>query len=303
MEKIKYLLIAAMLPALAIAQDPQFGTDNLSLYSFDRNVIEYSTGTLPTVLMESETGTRYSGDFQRKSAFLAAIMSAAVPGVGEAYTGNWWRAIMHAGIEVAGWSLYLHYDGRGDSQTALYKRYANNHWDVTRYAEWLNVYWGGQIRISDDSSLPPWERVDWSEIHEVERRYSHFSHTLEPYDTQQYYELIGKYPQYTRGWEDSHPVGNFLPTETEVTAEQTAYFDDISEMFKFYSGKRGYANTLYARAHNAVLAVFLNHFASAFHAAFLAHRYNQTHLSMDIEYRDDLYGVRYVPTINLHIGF
>ncbi len=299
---MKYILMMLLLPAVSIAAEPPFRSDPVYQPVFDRDVMNYYSGSF-TEMIES-AGDDYSGaNVRRKSSLLAGFMSAAVPGAGEVYAGSWWRGLLHFGLEVTAWGFYFHYDGRGDDQTKLYQNYANRHWDVTKYARWLNVYWGAEIYIVPDENLPPWERVDWQELNEFERTISQFSHRLEPFGTQQYYELIGKYPQYTRGWEDSNPVGNFEPAENQVRAEQDAYFDDITEMFSFYSGKRGYANTLYARAHNAVIVVFLNHFISAFHAAYLAHSFNQAQLTVDLENRKDLYGERFVPMMKLSVGF
>jgi len=302
MEKMKYILIMLLLPAVSNAADPPWKTNPVYQSVFDRDVLQYHFDTFSETINIIDDG--YSGkNVQKKSPLLAGIMSAAVPGAGEIYAGSWWRGLIHFGIEIGSWVAYFHYDAKGDDQTALFERYANQHWDVTRYVRWLNVYWGGSIYVDPNYNLSPWERVDWQQVNEFERTISQFSHRLEPFGTQQYYELIGKYPQYNRGWEDSHPIGNFEPAENQIRAEQDAYFDDISEMFSLYSGKRGYANTLYTRAHNAVLVVFLNHFISAFHAALIAHSYNQAHIAVDIENRKDLYGERFVPTMRLRIEF
>ncbi len=302
MEKIKYILILVLFPVLSIAAEPPFMSVPVYQSIFDHDVMDYYSGSFVETI-EFNEDVYYGVNTRRKSSLLAGFMSAVVPGAGEVYAGRWWRGLLHFGLEVTGWGFYIHYNAEGDDQTKRYQNYADRYWDVTKYARWLNVYWGANIFINPDDTLPPWERVDWNELNEFEYTISQFSHRLEPFGTQQYYELIGKYPQYTRGWEDSNPIGNFEPAENQLRAEQDAYFDDITEMFSFYSGKRGYANTLYARAHNAVIVVFLNHFASAFHAAFLAHRFNQTQLRVDLENRKDLYGERFVPMMKLSIGF
>jgi hypothetical protein len=302
MEQIKYSLMLIFLPVIVCAAHPPFQDEFIHVAFFDRDVIEFYSGSL-LGSREYSYGDQFGSGVGRKSPLLAGLMSVAIPGAGEVYAGQWWRGLVHLGIEITGWAFYFHYDGRGDSQTDLYKRYANQYWSVVDYAEWLNDYWidtigdnrPHRIYIDPDENKNPWERVHWNEIHAVETRIAQFSHRLEPYGTQQYYELIGKYPQYTRGWKDS------IPLEDKET-ERVAYFHDITEMFSYYSSKRGYANTLYGRAHNAVLVVFLNHFISAFHAAYLAHRFNKTRFVVDIENRNDLYGHRFVPAIRLNIG-
>ncbi len=290
-----------LMPAVSFATNPPFKSESLSYSIFDQNVMGYCSGSVLDG-MESRDGMRSNTTISRKSPLLAGFMSAAIPGAGEVYAGRWWRGIMHFGVELAAWGFYFHYDSRGDSQTRLFERYANQHWSVVKYAQWLNDYLGANININGDTSLPPWERVNWTELNDFEKTVPHFSHRLDPYGTQQYYEMIGKYPQFNRGWEDSTPHPD-PSVEVSVNNGPGLYYHDISEMFLFYSGKRGYANTLYARAHNAAIVVFLNHFISAFHAAYLAHRFNETHFTVDIENRNDIYGERFVPTVRLRVGF
>lgn len=293
-------------PAISFATNPPFKDQPLIHNLFDRDVLEYNAAAF--TWSEVSAASAFPESVNRKSPLLAGILSAAIPGAGEVYSGHWIRALVHFGIELTAWGFYFHYDARGDSQTELYKGFAHENWNVVDYAKWLNDYWWdtipdlennprpNRINIDEDVNKNPWERVSWSEIHAIETKIQQFSHRLEPFGTQQYYELIGKYPQYTRGWNDSIPLD-------DVEQERIEYFDDISDMFTFYSSKRGYANTLYARAHNAAIVVFLNHFISAFHAAYLAHRFNEAHFAVDIENRRDLYGERFVPTMRLQIEF
>lgn len=300
MEKIKYILILALIPVFAAA-NPPFKAQKTSFSIFDRDVLEYYPGTVPENIRSSDAVG--PDGVNRKSPFLAGIMSAAIPGAGEVYAGRWVRGLMHFGVEVTGWVFYFHYNSRGDRQTAFFEDYADTYWSVIRYVDWLNEYWGADIGYLDENNLPPWERVNWQDINNFEATISQFSHRLEPYGTQQYYELIGKYPQYNRGWEDSIPHEDHGIETGEGTGNPGLYFTDISDKFNYYSGQRGYANTLYARAHNAVIVVFINHIISAFHAAYLAHRYNETHFAVDIENRRDLYGDRFIPTVRFRVGF
>jgi hypothetical protein len=267
---------------------------------FDADPMQYLDGTHLAGYTLTEDTLPLSG--RRKSPFLAGVMSFAIPGAGEIYSGNYWQAAMHLSFEAAGWYLYLYNQSKGDDMTDFYKDYANGNWSVVRYAGWLNEYWleeaGGvpQILIDPDVSKNPWQRVSWEQIHVVERGVRQFSHTLEPYGTQQYFELIGKYPQYNRGWSDSEPYEN-------GAIERVRYFDEISEMFSYYSGLRGRANTYYSRSHNFALVIFLNHFVSAMHAAFLTHRFNQTRLSVDLEQHPTPFGVRTNPALKLKVSF
>jgi hypothetical protein len=92
----------------------------------------------------------------------------------------------------------------------------------------------------------PWTQVNWAELNRMERDIAgYYSHTLPPYGEQQYYELIGKYPQFNQGWNDAPPSFN--------------YGDALTPNFVYYSGERGKANSLYASASRWVTVVIISH--------------------------------------------
>ncbi len=64
----------------------------------------------------------------------------------------------------------------------------------------LNTYQDANIQINPDETLPPWERVNWNELNAMTETGVHIH--LPPHGEQQYYELIGKYHQYSSGWND-----------------------------------------------------------------------------------------------------
>jgi len=113
-----------------------------------------------------------------------------------------------------------------------------------------------------------------------------FSHTLPSHGEQQYYELIGKYPQFDPGWDDgSGPV-----SET-----------NISPHFKSYSLMRGYANDLYSKASTALVIVVVNHALSALDAAWSASRYNNVHAELEMKMQRTPFGVEVVPTATVSV--
>jgi hypothetical protein len=64
----------------------------------------------------------------RRSPALAFFASAAVPGAGQLYMGNWKLAAAFAGLEVLGWVLYLNEDNKGRDLEKDYKRFADDHY-------------------------------------------------------------------------------------------------------------------------------------------------------------------------------
>ena len=225
----------------------------------------------------------------RKSPFLAGALSAAVPGTGEIYSESYLKGAVFLAAEVIGWAINIAYNRKGDRATSDFQNFADANWSVAEYASWLNTNKGCNIPIiMGDPSLPPWKRVDWAELNKCERELGGiFSHTLPVYGDQQYYELIGKYPQYNPGWRDA---------DRSHVSE-----DNISGLFKSYSLMRGHANDLYDVASTVVIVVVINHILSAADGAWSASRYNSFHSELGLKMRDTPLGSEIVPTATLHV--
>jgi hypothetical protein len=190
-----------------------------------------------------------------KSPWLAAGLSALVPGAGELYAGSVWRAALFFAVEVTAWSVAYSYDKKGDRQTDSFQSYADAHWSVVRYARFAET-----LAPADQGPFH-WDlgngAVDWSELNRMERAIGGwFSHTLPQYGEQQYFELIGKYPQFNQGWDDAPST--------------FTYGDPLTARFIYYSGERGLANRYYDRATTFVTIALVNHLLSAIDAAWAA---------------------------------
>ncbi len=226
-------------------------------------------------------------NYDEKSPWLAALFSAILPGSGEFYAGSYIKAGIFVAIEAAFISTAIIYNNKGDNKTNDYKNYADHHWSVVKYAQWLIDYHNADPAIitSDDPNLPPWERVNLSLLNQYEVG----SHNLVMHGEQQYYELIGKYYQYSPGWDDYNNGSNN---------------EDISANFKYYAGQRGDANDLYNIADKAVIVLYINHFLSILDAYWTTTRYNK---SIAMKFRINqvryAYKTELVPTLNVKIGF
>lgn len=278
-----------------------------SLYSQQEMNNSYLTGTLTfdakSILkdykepLKSES-VMYSVE-NKKSPLLAGVLSALIPGAGEFYSGEYLRAGIFLALEATVVTTAIIYDNKGDRKTNEFQDYADaytnpdHNWSAVRYAEWLNKYGTPdpetgeikQIPINPDESLPPWERVNWTLLNEAENG----SHKLPPHGEQQYYELIGKYHQYSSGWNDFTGGGN-----KEL----------VSPNFIFYSKMRGDANDFYAVASTAVIGIYVNHFLSALDAVWVSIQHNK-----DIALKFRLENIQltdktvFYPTINLSYNF
>jgi len=217
-----------------------------------------------------------SGEQPYRSPWIAAGLSAVLPGAGEFYAESYWKAAAFLAIEVAVWSIAYSYDKRGDRQTDYYQDFANKHWSVVKYAEYAldnlvpqasRDYYTQNLWIPGTDGRPPWEQVNWSVLNQMEREIGrtaagqYYSHTLPLYGEQQYFELIGKYQQFNQGWNDAPPTYN--------------YPEPVTSNFLFYSKERGKANDYYATASTAVTIGVLNHILSAVDAAWSASTFNK----------------------------
>lgn len=244
----------------------------------------------------------------RKSSVLAGGMSLLIPGAGEFYTKSYWRAGGFLLAEAGLWVFYASYYSKGNTQTDLFQNFADDHWSVVRYAQWIqdNVTklnpdvsaFAGYL-IPGTENRPPWERVDWAKINAVENAIAQrpgngFTHQLPHRPEQQYFELIGKYPQFAAGWDDAG-----------VMTPERILSSDVSARFLDYSKMRGKANDFYNIATTGSVLLVINHLLSAIDAAWSASQFNhrltvEAHLQPTVRSYDF---VEFVPTARVTIAF
>ncbi|MCF8240884.1 MAG: hypothetical protein K9J16_05820 [Melioribacteraceae bacterium] len=240
-----------------------------------------------------------------KSPFLAGLLSFAVPGAGDFYAENYIMSAVFLAAEAAGITFAVMYDKKGDEQTVVFENYANENWSVKRYANWT-VENSGKLNPGIEPENPVLDVFDnsgnviWSKLNKLEQEISkgelggYYSHRLAPYGDQQYYEMIGKYPQFNVGWEE---FGND-PTKPYL------YGDPLVDQFHYYSEQRGKANDFYNVAKWAVIGVVTNHIISALNAAWSASRYNkEIDVNMSLEKENIGFAVEYYPQLNIKYHF
>ncbi|HUI10327.1 MAG TPA: hypothetical protein VL221_08370 [Bacteroidota bacterium] len=238
----------------------------------------------------------------RKSPWLAAGLSIVLPGAGEFYSESYIKSGLFFAAEAALWALAYAWDHKGDKQTDFFQNYANAHWSVVAYAQYALANYAPangnyQVIIPNTSGDPPWMRINWSELNRMEQDIgatangSYYSHILPIYNTQQYYELIGKYPQFNQGWDDAPPSFSYGGTRSNEAL--------------YYDGQRGQANTYYTTASTFVGIAVINHVASAIDAALSAGSYNRgLHASVEtLPVPNEAGGYTAVPALHLAWGF
>jgi hypothetical protein len=240
---------------------------------------------------------------ERKYSPLAAgLFSAVIPGAGQFYTKSYWQSGAFFGAEILTWILYTTYENKGDRQTDAFQQYANEHWSVAQYANWINQNFSMTISVNQQPGLKPWERVNWDELNTVEDLIAGytpatgFTHKLAPYGDQQYYEMIGKYSQFGGGWDDASAF-----TKADILANN---YGNVTQRFLDYRNMRGDANKFYNIATTVSYVIIANHFFSALEAALNASKINhRIQLQGHIQSRR-VYGnlVEFVPTLHMEYG-
>ncbi len=239
-----------------------------------------------------------------KSPWLAAGMSLVVPGAGEFYAESYWKSAVFLAVEVGAWVLAYHFDKKGDRQTDFFQDFANQHWSVVQYAQYTidklvdpsrRSYYQENVFISGTEGLHPWQRVNWNVLNQMEREIDGFySHTLPPYGEQQYFELIGKYPQFNQGWDDAN---------LSLPADYFVIKANLTQRYLYYSEERGKANDYYRSASTFVIVAVVNHVVSAIDAAWSTSSYNRAVAEGTVQTVPGPDGIVYVPAIRLRYTF
>ncbi|MEI7812227.1 MAG: hypothetical protein WCJ01_07355 [Ignavibacteria bacterium] len=237
----------------------------------------------------------------KKSPLLAGVLSAILPGAGEFYSGSYIKAAVFLAVEASAIVAAISYNKQGDNATTEFQVYADEHWSVVRYTEWLNKFTTelgapgvSPVAINNNTNLKPWERVNLSDLNNLEQKIPVFSHHLEHHGYQQYYELIGKYNQFSHGWDYWQGV-----PETEVYMTNVPQqMQDYSEMFLKPD------KTYYKYAARAVTVILVNHLLSAIDAVWTAGSYNKNlNIGMKVN-QTSLFGqADYYPELNLTYRF
>jgi hypothetical protein len=163
----------------------------------------------------------------RKKPGLAVLFSVAVPGAGQAYAGSWIKAAAFLAVDVAAWVGYAHFQNKGHDWEDQFHAYADARWSKER----------------------------WESLYDPEHDPS--THGLPDTKTQQYYEMIGKYDQFMKGWDDWQAGG-----------------PDLTPHRDFYETMRDNSNKEFINAARCAWITIGGRVVSAFDAAWTIHRKN-----------------------------
>ncbi len=231
---------------------------------------------------------------EKKSRWLGGAMSLILPGAGEFYAGDYLKAAIFVVVEAAAITTALVYTNKGDSKTQDFQHYADQHWSVKRYAQWTldhTQYINPDVNPQNYHVFNGDGSVNWSELNRLESDLGDgYSHMLPTPGQQQYYELIGKYPQFSHGWDTSN--------------QNDTDFHILTDQFLWYAHQRGLANDYYTTGNTAIIFIYVNHFLSTLDAVWSVDKYNDS-IAMNIRMNgiNTANGIQLIPTINLSYNF
>lgn len=224
---------------------------------------------------------------------IALLSSAIIPGSAQAANGKWGRAAVYFLTDVVSLAMHLERNATARNNERAYINYADQNWSVIAYAQWLVAYSeangisnGWEQVANEISGLDPlWGNTpqEWSilgqgflrTIRGVEvqtpfyfasgRIASNFSHVLQDYGSQQYYELMSKYYQFQPGWQDFH-----LDRINDPNHEYRYPWNNSMITENFIEGRDRAAefNDNYRQAGNFLRLMMVNHVISAFDGYF-----------------------------------
>jgi hypothetical protein len=225
-------------------------------------------GEVPPELSIPETPP-LTTEIKPKSPTKAFLLSAAVPGLGELYSGSN-RGYIFLGVEAASWITYASYkSSAGNKEDELYA-YADRRFSIAAF----------ETGCVGQPGQPCQEALD-----AINNFYLN--------DKGEYYEIISKNPIYKPGWGvQVQSDGSFTyencdlgdlgcPPDPSQPGQEAAYRQWVADQaaaqdrdYIQYNGLRDDRNSLDSNARTATMVVLINHIASAFDALMVARGFN-----------------------------
>ena len=299
-------IIEGVRPSLLPMQNVRQATVNLQGKKFLR--AQLSNPTRPIWQQDQLLEAR-----RNLSPGLAFWSSALAPGSGQALQGNWGRTAIFATAEIAAWIFYSKRQQLAKDNELAYEQYGNTYWSPVAYAQWLvdyskanNLVNGYEALDAMVGGLTPtfgettqdWGKITEEAVRSVEVRTrfifnipegcgslrpptcvtrSEFSHVLQNFGSQQYYELMSKYYQFQPGWQDFHEQR--LAQGASHVYQYSWDATMLSEHFIEGRDRAEEFNNQYRDAGNVLKLLLINHMISAFDAYFSA-RLRESRLQM-----------------------
>lgn len=301
-------IIILLLGQIAFAEEPLFNWNNDEVL-VQRLAWQQEAAEKAAPVQESWQPPQ----FEKKSVKKAVVLSALIPGLGQVYANSYIKAALFLAAEITAWSINITYNKKGDDKDAEFKQFADQHWSERAYwsyvafkatkefenppvsenqfEQFLTGSGGIWFLIKDEYYTP--ELI--AQLRELEGQMPGFSHRLPKTKTQQYYEMIGKYPaQFGNAWDDAsfniHYTG-YPPAR--LTSRNDYYMDMRDEANRFYN-IAGYGSMI----------ALVNHVLAALDAGFTTRRYNRKiEGSIQMSYKSLEYKNEYVNMLGVRVNW
>ncbi|MBN2414921.1 hypothetical protein JXO52_03720 [bacterium] len=210
-----------------------------------------SIGSLPMMSIAGMDASGREGGHLSKTGIL---FSAVVPGSGQFLHGDYLKGALFLGAEALFWYVNMTSNSSGRDWEDRFHDFADTHWSE---ATWNALYIEG---------------VDPQ------------THSLPETKTQQYYEMIGKYDQFMKGWDDWVEGG-----------------PDLTPNRDRYETMRDKSNVAFKRASYCVMGIMANHLLSAMDSAFTIRKRNRMEAGLRMSMIQSPSAV--VPALNLRAAW
>lgn len=196
-----------------------------------------------------------------RSPLKAFLLSMAIPGLGQYYYGSRTKPWLFLGAEITTWGLHSKWHGEGEDATDVYEDFNQKHWSQSDYEQYLEWAYGER----DDDLITATE----------------MSHSLPDTKTQQFYEMTGKYDQFSWGWDDAELNGNSLSDYDGDPPRLLGVNVPTTGNRVTYENQRDFANRLYGKARKMLVAALVNRLVSSFEAYFTTKQRNRKAIADD----------------------
>ncbi len=277
MNRIKNIFVAVVIGCLLLITAASARANKSEQESFDQELkrLKYSYAL---ALSDDKTSLFAQAEFDSddnsslnvtrssyKSPSKAFLLSLALPGLGQYYSGSKIKAATFVGVEAFAWLMRGKWNSEGTNLTAEFEQFNRDHWSRSVYEDYLFYVYG----VRDDDSA----------------KFQEVSHHLPDTRTQQYYEMTGKYDQFSWGWDDAdlNGLGYADWDSTFPTAVVGGATIPNSPRRLLYETMRNEANKKFSKANKMLMMVFANHLISAVEA-FLSTKKRNESSSYDPEF-------------------
>ncbi|MEJ2542731.1 MAG: hypothetical protein P8Y99_01555 [Calditrichaceae bacterium] len=282
-------------------------------------IVDFNIEKFSLMHQSEDSVATSSQTLSKKRGIHAALMSAAIPGLGEVYAKSYWRAAIFFALDAVLLTSYFVYDGKGEDEDKTMKAFGDLHWSERKY--WSKVYdlalsaqvWEDPVLEMDPDnpriiSEDEFQNTDvLKDLRSLENATEiGYTHTLPTTQTQQYYEMIYKYlHQFGVGWDD---ITKLTIDEEDPEYAAWIFYDShanlgrVTPNIKKYRAMRNQSNDYYQTATTMLNLMLLNHVLSAFDAALAVKQFNKK-INYAVRVNSQFDGIEQVTTYGLNVSW